>query len=392
MIPARANNVLMQRRLWTERQWSRFVSGRRVNLNSDLLNNEIATSWQRSASRLDPKDEQLVIPRDEEYVSSRLWQDSILRLVAGQELDQLKQLAREGSLVAAVSDPQGYLIWTFASRHMRRRAESVNFVPGGHWGEHSAGTNAVGLSATLRRPTTVFSAEHFLPVVHDWVCYAAPIMHPQSGEMLGVLDISTTWNYHTPLGQAAVKELARSIAGRLPQVLPRAELEIHGLGQPRVVFRGQALHLSHRQLEILCLLVLNPQGLTLDAFHAALYGDQPVSASTLKAELSHMRRMLDGQVGSRPYRLMVSVWADFIEIWQSLNQNRTQDAVGIYRGSFLPFSTSPELEEWRHCIDAVMGRALHDCDDFSILMGKMCNGASGSELVRERLEALIVQQ
>ncbi|MCB1620399.1 MAG: transcriptional regulator [Thiothrix sp.] len=392
MIPARANNVLMQRRLWAERQWSRFISGRRLNLNSDLLNHDIAESWQRSATRLDPKDEQLTIPCADEYVAGQRWQDSILRLVAGQELDQLKQLAREGSLVAAVSDPQGCLLWTFASQHMRRRAESVNFIPGGHWDEHSAGTNAVGLSATLRCPATVFSSEHFLPLVHDWVCYAAPIMHPQSGEMLGVLDISTTWNYHTPLGQAAVKELARSIAGRLPEVLPRAELELHGLGAPRVVFRGRELHLSHRQLEILCLLALNPQGLTLDAFHAALYGDQPVSASTLKAELSHIRRMLDGQVGSRPYRLMVPVWADFIDIWQSLRQHRTQDAIGIYRGSFLPFSTSPELEEWRNCIDAVMGRALHDCDDFAILTGKMCNGAPGSELVRERLENLTLQR
>jgi transcriptional regulator of acetoin/glycerol metabolism len=347
----------------------------------------IASSWKRSASHLSPKTP--IVPADDDYTTSHRWQKSPLRQAAVKELAQIEQLAREGSLVAALADPGGRLIWTYASQHMRKRAESVNFVAGGHWSERSAGTNAVGLSLAIRKPSTVFSSEHYLPFVHDWVCYASPIIHPQSGELLGVLDISTTWNQHTPLGQAAVCELARSIARRMPKTQPRGELELYALGKPKVVFRGEMQHVSQRQLEILCLLTLNPQGLSLEAFHAALYGDAKISMSTLKAELSHLRRMLDGQVGSRPYRLMTSVWADFIQLWQSLSVNNTEEAIALYNGAFLPPSVSPELENWRNCIEAVMGELVHCCDDLSVLMNKMCNGSLGSELVRERLSELL---
>lgn len=388
MIPVRASDVLIQRRRSTEMQWSRFVAGS-PHLRESVLRDDIVSSWKRCASKLSPQKTSHV-PADDDYTVSHRWEDSILRLAAQQEMEQIKQLAREGSLVAAISDVKGHLLWTYASQHMRSLAESVNFVAGGHWSEEEAGTNAVGLALKLRNATTVFSSEHYLPIVHDWVCYASPIVHPQSGQVIGVLDISSTWNHHTPLGQAAVCELARSISRRLPEDQPHAELELYALGQPRVVFRGVSQKVSLRQLEILCLLALNPQGLTLEAFHAALYGDAPITMSTLKAELSHLRRMLDGQIGSRPYRLLAPVWADFIGIWQSLRNGHVDAALSLYRGAFLPQSRSPELEEWRTCVDAVMGRALDSCDDLSVLMTKMCEGSGSSELVRERLSELVI--
>lgn len=388
-----AGGSLLQRRSAIESQWSRFVASgscetsKARNDSNNSVREDIISSWQRSAQYIKPR--QPFAPAEDEYTTRNRWQDSLLRQAAQREQEQMMQLANEGELVAAIADPQGHLLWTFASRHMRKRAESVNFTAGGCWDERSVGTNAVGLCLNLRRSVTVFSSEHYLPFVHDWVCYASPIVHPQSGEVVGVLDMSTTWNRHTPLGQAAVTELARSIARCLPQHLPKAELEIHALGQPRILFRGKPLNLPMRQVEILCLLALNPQGLTLEGFHASLYGDLPVSTTTLKAELSHLRRLLDGQIGSRPYRLQIPVWADFIQLWQALRQQQSSEAFSLYRGSFMPQSESPEIEEWRHCIDAVMGKALDSCQDPAVLMEKLCHSTSGSELVRERLAELV---
>lgn len=379
------SSPLSQRRLDIETQWSRFVAGSPF-IKAESIREDIMSSWQRSALHLKPQ--KLHAPADDEYTAAQYWKESQLCQAARREQEAMMQLAKEGELVAAIADPSGRLLWTFASNHMRKRAEAVNFTAGGHWDEHSVGTNAVGLSLKLRRSVTVFSSEHYLPFVHDWVCYGAPIIHPQSGECVGILDMSTTWNRHTPLGQAAVTELARAIARSLPQTQPKAELEIHALGQPRILFRGKPLNLPMRQVEILCLLALNPQGLSLEGCHAALYGDAPVSTTTLKAELSHLRRVLDGQIGSRPYRLLSSVWADFIQVWQTLRQQRSSEAFSLYRGSFLPQSESPELEEWRHCIDAVMGQALESCQDPAVLMEKLCHSTSGSEMVRERLAEL----
>lgn len=378
---------LLKRRSVIDSQWNSFVSGSARVVAQPLVREDIVSSWQRSAQYTQPS--RGSAPADDLYVTQQMWKDSILSQAVQREQGQIKQLAKEGELVAAIADPQGRLLWTLASQHMRSRAESVNFTAGGWWDERSVGTNAVGLSLSLRRPVTVFSSEHYQPFVHDWVCYAAPILHPQSGELVGVLDMSTTWRRHTPLGQAAVTEIARSIAQGLPQNLPKAELEIYALGQARVMFRGKPLHLPLRQVEILSLLALNPQGLSLERLHAALYGEQSVSLSTLKAELSHLRRILDGQIGSRPYRLQVSVWADFVQVWQALHQNHTSAAFTLYQGSLLVQSNSPELEEWRHCIDAIMDKALGSCEDANLLMDKLCKSTGGSELVRERLAELV---
>ncbi|WP_020395096.1 GAF domain-containing protein [Thiolinea disciformis] len=377
---------LLQRRSMLDSQWNRFVSGLSIPQQAPIRE-DIISSWQRSAQFTKPR--QGHAPAEDAYTTQSLWKSSLLSQAAQREQEQMMQLAKEGELVAAIADTQGRLLWTFASRHMRSRAESVNFTAGGCWDERSVGTNAVGLALNVKRPVTVFSSEHYQPFVHDWVCYAAPILHPQSGELVGVLDMSTTWKRHTPLGQAAVTELARSIARALPQHLPKAELEIHALGQPRILFQGKPLNLPMRQVEILCLLALNPQGLTLESFHAALYGDLPIAMSTLKAELSHLRRLLEGKIGSRPYRLQMSVWADFIQVWQALRSRQSDEAFALYQGSFLPQSVSPELEEWRHCIDAVMGKTLDSCQDPVLLMDKLCKSPSGSALVRERLSELV---
>ncbi len=390
MIPVRASDYLMQRRRVTETQWARFITGS-AKVREQLVRPEIYASWQRCAAHLNPS-QHTQAPLDENYLVQQRWQESPLRAAAQREREQIMQLAREGSLVATLADVQGHLLWTFASPHMQARAEAVNFIAGGHWREDAAGTNAVGLSLKLGTATTVFSSEHYLPFLHDWVGYASPIVHPQTAQIVGVLNISSTWNHHTPLGQAAVCELARSIAEHLPIWQPRAELELHALGIPQVIFRGQVQRLSQRQLEILCLLALNPQGLTLDSFHAALYGDMPITISTLKAELSHLRRLLDGQIGSRPYRLLMPIWADFIDVWERLRSGRVTEAVELYRGAFLPHSTSPELEEWRYCVDAVMTRAVDACGDFSVLLEKMRLGSRGSVLVRDRLAELLPER
>ena len=364
-------------------EWGRFTSNQ-ANPDDIQVRDDVMSSWRRSASSITTRVAHA--PLEEAYEADHRWSTSPIRPAAQKEMDNLMQLSNEGSLVAAISDASGQLLWTYASNHMRRRAEALNFVKGGHWDESSVGTNAVGLSLTLKNAVTVFSSEHFLPFVHDWVCYAAPIIHPHSGQCLGILDISTTWNKHTPLGQSAVTELARSISNRLPEDNIRAELEIFALGQAFVRFQGKPVQLTKRQIEILCLLALNPEGFTLEELHAALYGDAPISTSTLKAELSHLRRLLDGQIGSRPYRLATSsVWADFIHLWQVLGQQNSSEVFSLFRGSLLPQSESPELIEWRHCIDAAMNHAVESCENPDSLFNLLSKTTSGSQLIRERL-------
>lgn len=376
---------LLERRNALDSYWNQFTE--QSQLPESFVSNDISSSWQRSSQSI--TDKVAHAPVDNSEYFKEAWHESALYVAAKKEQDNMKQLAKEGELVAAIADNRGCLMWSYASQHMRSRAESVNFQAGGRWDERSIGTNAIGLSKTLRRPVTVFSSEHYQSYLHDWVCYAAPIIHPTSGECVGILDISTTWKKHTALGQAGVTQLAQNIANALPAVKPQAELEIRALGQMRVLFRGKSVALSKRHMEMLCLLALHPEGLNLNQFHSALYGDTPVSMNTLKAEISHLRGLLDGQIGSRPYRLLVPVWADFIALWKGVYKLQNAEAFDLYQGPLLPTSDSPELEEWRHCIDAVMGKLLNSCEDPTELVKKLCNTSSASDMVRERLLELI---
>jgi hypothetical protein len=373
---------LVKRRAEVDKQWQRFRSGLPV-LDQQSIRKDILSSWSRSVEGVESS--QLHAPGDDRAHAQHYWQDSPIGRAAAASLSDLMRMAEEGDLVAAIADPDGRLIWTYAAEGMLPQAESINLRVGSYWHEQAIGTNGIGLALSQGRPVTVFSSEHFQPFIHDWVSYAAPIYYPQTDRCAGVLSLSTVWKQHTPLGQAAVAELARTISTELIAEHTKAELEIYALGQPKVVYRGRVIQLPFRQIEILCLLALNSRGLSLESFHAALYGDAPVSLSTLKAELSHLRRLLGGKIGSRPYRLQLSVWGDFIEIWQALRRKQNGEAFSLYRGSLLSGSVSPELEEWRHCIDAVMSQALGNCQDPLILIDKLCSNTSGSELVRERL-------
>ena len=380
----KTGDTLAERRNVLQNQWSRFVSG--TPSPEGTVRHDIFGSWKRSAKRVAPALSRAPRVIDDAELAE-IWGESTLKQAAEAEIPTLQHMAEDGAFVMGLADPAGRLLWTCASDHMGARAEEVNFVTGGQWDEASAGTNAVGLSLQLKRPTTVFSSEHYLAFVHDWVCYAAPILHPATGTLMGVLDISTTWNRHTPLGQAGVSDIARSIAAHLPDERPKAELEIHALGTPRIVLHGKEIRLPLRQVEVLCLLALYPDGLTLDGAHARLYGDAQISVNTLKAEICYLRRALGGRLGSRPYRLQLSVWADFIELWHRLQSKEIDKAVGLYRGPLLTRSDSPELEEWRYCIDAVMGEALSAQADFNDLL-QSCTPHKNGALIRDRLVEL----
>ncbi|MEM9604809.1 MAG: GAF domain-containing protein [Pseudomonadota bacterium] len=318
---------------------------------------EIAASWDRS-QRAHPPAPVSHVPVDDAADVRASWRASPLYRAYRAANAELDELALSGGYVAALADASGKLLWTHASNHMLDRAESAHFTAGGHWGELSAGTNAVGLALARQTSVTVFSAEHYQPWLHDWVCYAAPIVHPATGELHGVLDLSTTWTRHTPIGQHAVNELARRIALHLPDAHTPVSLQLYALGRARALLHGKCLALSPRQHEILCLLALHPDGLGLEAFHAKLYGDRRVRLGTLKAELSHLRRLLRGGIGSRPYRLTLPFEADFIELTRHVARGDTSGALQLYRGPLAPGSDAPGLVDMRHNLDVQMLRIL----------------------------------
>ncbi|MCP3421563.1 transcriptional regulator [Nocardioides pinisoli] len=337
---------LHARRVDAVRAWTRFVEAG----DADAVRPEILRSWELSGV-VSPGVAQA--PLDDEGDTADFWAASPLQTAVSRVQDELRRTAEDGDLVIAVTDDQTRILWTYGGRVMRRKAESVNFVPGGRWDERSVGTNALAIAGRTGAPSMVFSAEHYAEVVHNWVCWAAPVFDPVTGRSLGVIDLSTTWDRTHPIGLATARVMARLIEGALPadrrttlggDVAPAEPgLTLTLLGTAQVWLDGQRLLLNRRQTEILALLALHPAGLSVEHLHALLYGDASVTTSTLKAEVSHLRAALAGQLSSRPYRLTMPVTTDVEEVQRLLRRGDVRAAVRAYGGDLLPGTDSPAL-------------------------------------------------
>ena len=349
----RSQSELHERRVRAVQAWSAFVEhGDRV---ATLVRPEILSSWQRSGVAVTP--EVTAAPLADESDTASFWKGSPLQIAVQRIEQELRSTAEDGDLVLAVTDQDTRILWTYGGRTMRRKAESVNFVAGGRWDESSVGTNALALSSRSGRPSMVFSAEHFAPMVHNWVCWAAPVHDPVSGEQLGVVDLSTTWDRTHPIGLATARMMARLIETAMPHSAapcsttdPAAARERDGLtltllGAAEARLDGARLLLNRRQTEILALLALHPEGLSSETLHALLYGDKSVTLSTLKAEVSHLRSALGGQLASRPYRLTVPVRTDVDRVLGLVRRGEVAAAVDAYGGDLLPGTSSPALVE-----------------------------------------------
>ena len=348
----------------TVRAWTAFVE--HGDAPAPRVRPEILSSWQRSTVALTPG--VVEAPLADEDDTRSLWQGSPLQTAVGRIEEELRRTAEDGDLVIAVTDAETRILWTYGGRVMRRKAETVNFVAGGRWDEASIGTNALNLALGQDQPQMVFSAEHYAPIVHNWVCWAAPVHDPATGVQLGVIDLSTTWDRSHPIGLATARMMARLIEHALPEttgsVAPGASegrgpgLTLTLLGTAEAVLDGRRLLLNRRQTEILALLALSPNGLGLEQLHAHLYGDEHVTVSTLKAEVSHLRAALGGRLSSRPYRLELDVHTDVDTVLRLLRAGQVRSAVAAYGGDLLPGTNSPRLVELAEYVAVAVREAL----------------------------------
>ncbi|HEY8524800.1 MAG TPA: hypothetical protein VIL48_07560 [Acidimicrobiales bacterium] len=349
---------LVRRRRAIERQRARFFDD---PASAATVDGAVRESWLRCAPALDRS--LAAAPLDEADTASERWEASPIRRAFPGLTDQLERACHDGDLMAGVTDEHGRLLWTTGHRRLRDRAESVNFTVGGRWDEPSAGTNAVGLALVTGSPSSVFALEHWCQAVEDWVCYSAPV-RDADGTLLGVIDLSTTWDRASPLGLTTVSALAQ-VTEHLLRQAPRptrprngeAGLDLRVLGRAEAKLDGVPLALSLRHLEILTVLACVGQA-TLGELHALLHGDRDVSPTTTKAEVSRLRRVLGGAIASRPYQLTVPVRVDLLDVLARLEAGDTAGAVRRYRGQLLAASDAPFVVERRHHCDVALRTAL----------------------------------
>ena len=100
-------------------------------------------------------------------------------------------MAEDADHLVVITDADGVLLSVEGSARLRlRAADHMNFTEGTLWSEPGAGTNAIGTAIAADHAVQVFGPEHFNEVVQRWTCSAAPIHDPDTGELLGVIDLT----------------------------------------------------------------------------------------------------------------------------------------------------------------------------------------------------------
>ncbi|MEB7446475.1 GAF domain-containing protein [Arthrobacter koreensis] len=297
----------------------------------------------------------------------------------------LVEPGRDTGLLVAVGDQLGRLLWVDGDPELLRRAENMMFMPGADWSEHAVGTSAPGTALATGRSVQIAGAEHFSPQVHPWSCTAVPVQDPESGSVLGVVDITGKEEavaVHTlALVQAAVaaataqlrverlqtsgaRQARRGSETRTPRsTLYQDSLQVLGTDTADLCVDGNRVQLSQRHSELMTLLALHPRGLSAEELADLAY-PEAASVGSVRAEMLRLRKLLSRSVsarivpGSRPYRLPAEIVLDAGQVRACLSRGAHRLALNIYKGPVLPHSQAPGIVELRRGLSADLREAV----------------------------------
>ncbi|MGE3254108.1 GAF domain-containing protein [Pseudonocardia sp.] len=150
----------------------------------------VSDSWQRSlAARVDPERlrPQVRVPESDLLgVREAHPLNEVLPLLRS----TLVSIADEAMHIMIVTDADGVILWREGASSLLGPADAVGLVAGSTWAEEAAGTNAMGTTIAVDAPVQIHSAEHLVRTLHAWTCAAAPVHDPDTGTILGAIDIT----------------------------------------------------------------------------------------------------------------------------------------------------------------------------------------------------------
>ncbi len=175
----------------------------------------VSDSWRRSlAARVNPESDGPPTVYDRREVAE---------LRAGHPLAETLPLLRETLVAIAdeamhmmiVTDADGHILWCEGQSGVLRLAEDVGLAVGTRWSEDAIGTNAMGTALAERRAVQIHSAEHLVSTYHAWTCAAAPVRDPDTGEIVGAVDVTGPVPTFHPSTVALVAAAAKLAEGQL---------------------------------------------------------------------------------------------------------------------------------------------------------------------------------
>lgn len=145
---------------------------------------DIVDSWRRSRQHGVHADRLEVSQADADFESSFV-------AAGAPVLYSMTDLLAGTSTSLALADPTGSVIWRWESESdITALLDRSEFELGSQLGEPAAGTNGIGLAIADRRPVRVIGDEHYKEQWRMWACFAAPVFHPVTTELLGLVNVA----------------------------------------------------------------------------------------------------------------------------------------------------------------------------------------------------------
>ncbi|PRX38605.1 transcriptional regulator of acetoin/glycerol metabolism [Planifilum fimeticola] len=168
-------------------KWEYFV---RQNRKPREIRSVIYDSWKRCQQYgVDPYQKQSIVVLPDDRLAELIHKSRLYR-VSQPIIKDLEKQIRDTKHLITLCDKTGCILYLQGEHRILNMAEKMNFVKGANWSERAAGSNAIGTCIATGQPVQVFAYEHYCEGAHPWVCSAAPIKDPLTGELLGVFDLT----------------------------------------------------------------------------------------------------------------------------------------------------------------------------------------------------------
>lgn len=167
---------------------------------------EIVASWHRSrGAGLTP--DAFSVP-----YSSEIDRENRFAMAAGRVLDRLGVQLSGTGMAVILTDAHGHVLdRRTEDAQFRAQLDRILLAPGFTYAEQAAGTNAIGTALAGGHALSVQGSEHFAEVLQSMACYAAPVHHPISQRLEGLLDITCLRSDANQLALPLVQQAAREI-------------------------------------------------------------------------------------------------------------------------------------------------------------------------------------
>ncbi|GAB3870830.1 hypothetical protein GCM10029964_006050 [Kibdelosporangium lantanae] len=157
----------------------------------------------------------------------------------------LVTVADEAEHVMIVTDADGHLLWREGSAKVCVRADKVNLTEGTRWTEDAIGTNAMGTAIAVNGPVMIHAAEHLVRTYHPWTCAAAPVHDPDTGQLIGVIDVTGPASTMHASTLALVSTAAHLVESQLRLNLLAQDERLRTRNMRHLSGAGQGALLSH---------------------------------------------------------------------------------------------------------------------------------------------------